>query len=208
MKILNELKKPLLVTLVLMVLCGLIYPLLLTGIGQLLFPRQANGSLITVNGKAVGSAIVGQEFTDSRFLRGRPSAIRYNTYTAADAVDGTYAGVGSGSANYGPSNPALAQRVQADMDAFLAQHPDLTPADLPADLMTASGSGLDPDVSPAAAAVQLVQLAKNTGLSEEMLAQFVAENTKGKFLGVFGEARVNVLGVNLAIAQELCLLPR
>ncbi|MEG2931445.1 MAG: potassium-transporting ATPase subunit C, partial [Ruthenibacterium sp.] len=76
------------------------------------------------------------------------------------------------------------------------------------DLMTASGSGLDPDVSPAAAAVQLVQLAKNTGLSEEMLAQFVAENTKGKFLGVFGEARVNVLGVNLAIAQELCLLPR
>ncbi|MEG1577135.1 MAG: potassium-transporting ATPase subunit KdpC [Oscillospiraceae bacterium] len=201
MKILSELKKPLLVTLVLMVLCGLVYPLLLTGISQVVFPHQANGSLIELGGKPVGSALVGQDFTDSRFLQGRPSAVNNNTFTDA----GAFGGVSSGSQNYSPSNPALTERVQRDMDAFLAAHPDLTVTDIPADLVTASGSGLDPDISPASAAIQIPQLAKNTGLSEETLSQFVAENTTGKFLGIFGEARVNVLGVNLAIAEALNL---
>ncbi|MEG2421580.1 MAG: potassium-transporting ATPase subunit C, partial [Oscillospiraceae bacterium] len=146
-----------------------------------------------------GSALVGQDFTDPRFLQGRPSAVNYNTFTDA----GTFGGVSSGSQNYGPSNPALTERVQADMDAFLAAHPDVKAAEIPADLVTSSGSGLDPDISPASAAVQIPQLAKNTGLSEEALTQMVAENTTGKFLGIFGEARVNVLGVNLAIARAL-----
>ncbi|MEG1989227.1 MAG: potassium-transporting ATPase subunit C, partial [Oscillibacter sp.] len=118
-------------------------------------------------------------------------------------AESDFAGVASGSNNLAPSNPALTERVQADMAAFLASHPDLTAADLPADLLTASGSGLDPDISPASAAVQLPQLAENTGLSEEVLAQMVADNTTEKFLGLFGEARVNVLGVNLEIAQAL-----
>ncbi|MEG2454683.1 MAG: potassium-transporting ATPase subunit KdpC [Oscillospiraceae bacterium] len=199
MKILSELKKPLLVTLVLMLLCGLCYPLLLTGISQAVLPYQANGSLLELDGKPIGSALVGQDFTDPRFLQGRPSAVNYNTFTDA----GTFGGVSSGSQNYGPSNPALTERVQADMDAFLAAHPDVKAAEIPADLVTSSGSGLDPDISPASAAVQIPQLAKNTGLSEEVLTQMVKENTAGKFLGIFGEARVNVLGVNLAIARAL-----
>ncbi|MEG2222781.1 MAG: potassium-transporting ATPase subunit C, partial [Oscillospiraceae bacterium] len=103
MKILSQLKKPILVTLVLLVLCGLVYPLLLTALGQAVFPRQANGSLLTVDGAAVGSALVGQDFTDPRFLRGRPSAVGYNCYTE----EKDFAGVASGSYNYGPSNPAL-----------------------------------------------------------------------------------------------------
>ncbi|MEG2119201.1 MAG: potassium-transporting ATPase subunit C, partial [Pseudoflavonifractor sp.] len=131
MKFLTELKKPLKVMLVLLLLCGLLYPLLLTGISQVIFPRQANG-------RAVGSALVGQDFTDPRFLRGRPSAVGYNTYAAGD----DFAGISSGAQNYAPSNPALTRRVQADMDGFLAAHPGLTAADIPADLVTASGSGL------------------------------------------------------------------
>ncbi|MEG2097739.1 MAG: potassium-transporting ATPase subunit C, partial [Pseudoflavonifractor sp.] len=158
-------------------------------------------SLLELDGKPIGSALVGQEFTDPRFLQGRPSAVNYNTFTD----EKSFAGVSSGSQNYGPSNPALTERVQGDMDAFLAAHPGLKAADIPADLVTASGSGLDPDISPAAAAIQIPQLAKNTGLSQEALTQFVAENTQGKFLGIFGEARVNVLGVNLAIARALNL---
>lgn len=202
MKFLSELKKPLSVTLILMLICGLAYPLLLTGIAQIVFPYQANGSLITVDGAPVGSALVGQDFSDSRFMRGRPSAVNYNTYTEGE----DFAGVASGSNNYGPSNSALTERVQADMDAFLAAHPSLSAADIPADLVTASGSGLDPDISPASAAVQIPQLSLNTGLSEAALEKIVADNTEGKLLGIFGESRVNVLGVNLAIAQALNLI--
>lgn len=206
MKIINAVKKPLLVSLVLLVICGLVYPLVLTGISQVVFPHQANGSLIEVNGQAVGSKLVGQDFTDPRFMRCRPSAYNYNTYTAEDVANGDYAGVSSGSNNYGPTNPALVERVQADIDAFLAEHPDLTVGDLPTDLMTASGSGLDPHISPASAAVQIPQLAVNTGLTEAQLTDIVAANSEGKFLGVFGEDRVNVLGVNLGIAEALGLI--
>ncbi|MFR4562058.1 MAG: potassium-transporting ATPase subunit C [Flavonifractor plautii] len=117
-----------------------------------------------------------------------------------------YAGVASGSNNYGASNPALAERVQGDIDEFLAEHPDLTVEDIPTDLVTASGSGLDPHISPASAAVQIPQLAENTGLTEEQLEQFVADNTTGKVLGIFGEETVNVLGVNLDIAEALGLI--
>ena len=177
MKVIKSLRAPVLVTLVLLLICGLIYPVVMTLMSQALFPSQANGSIIYVDGQAVG------------------------------ANDGSeYAGVASGSNNYGASNPALAERVQGDIDEFLAEHPDLTVEDIPTDLVTASGSGLDPHISPASAAVQIPQLAENTGLTEEQLEQFVADNTTGKVLGIFGEETVNVLGVNLDIAEALGLI--
>ena len=206
MKFVKALKAPVLVTLVLLVLCGLVYPLLMTGLSQLIFPSQANGSLIYADGQAVGAQYVGQDFTDPRFMRCRPSAVNYNVYTDEEKANGDYAGVASGSNNYGPSNPALVERVQGDIDAFLSEHPGLTVADLPADLVTASGSGLDPHISPASAEVQVPQLAENTGLTEEALREIVKEHTTGKFLGIFGEDVVNVLGVNLGIAQALGLV--
>lgn len=209
MKIFKAIRKPVMVTLVLLVICGLAYPLLLTGLSQLFFPEQANGSLIYVNGKAVGADFVGQDFTDPRFMRCRPSQYSYNTYTVDEVGNkkynngAEYLGVSSGSANYAPSNPALVERVQADVDAFLATHPGLSVEDLPTDLMTASGSGLDPHISSASAEVQIPQLALNTGLSEDTLRGIVQKHTEGKALGVFGEDRVNVLQVNLDIAEAL-----
>ncbi len=203
MKVIRAAKKPLLITLVLLLLCGLVYPLLLTGMAQLAFPRQANGSVVAVDGKAVGSALVGQDFTDPRFMKCRPSAVNYNTYTQEDVANGDYAGIGSGSKNYAPTNPALAERVEADIAAFLAANPGVAEEDIPTDLLTASGSGLDPHISPAAADVQIAALAEAGGLSEARLREIVQENTQGKFLGIFGEETVNVLLVNLQIAREL-----
>lgn len=150
MKVIKSLRAPVLVTLVLLLICGLIYPVVMTLMSQALFPSQANGSIIYVDGQAVGAKNVGQDFTDPRFMRCRPSAYQYNTYTVDEEGnkfynDGSeYAGVASGSNNYGASNPALAERVQGDIDEFLAEHPDLTVEDIPTDLVTASGSGLDP----------------------------------------------------------------
>ena len=184
----------------------------MTLMSQALFPSQANGSIIYVDGQAVGAKNVGQDFTDPRFMRCRPSAYQYNTYTVDEEGnkfynDGSeYAGVASGSNNYGASNPALAERVQGDIDEFLAEHPDLTVEDIPTDLVTASGSGLDPHISPASAEVQVAAVAAASGLSEEEIRQIVADNTEGKVLGVFGENRVNVLGVNLDIAQAMGLI--
>lgn len=153
MKVIKSLRAPVLVTLVLLLICGLIYPVVMTLMSQALFPSQANGSIIYVDGQAVGAKNVGQDFTDPRFMRCRPSAYQYNTYTVDEEGnkfynDGSeYAGVASGSNNYGASNPALAERVQGDIDEFLAEHPDLTVEDIPTDLVTASGSGLDPHIS-------------------------------------------------------------
>ena len=198
MKVIKSLRAPVLVTLVLLLICGLIYPVVMTLMSQALFPSQANGSIIYVDGQAVGAKNVGQDFTDPRFMRCRPSAYQYNTYTVDEEGNKFY--------NDGASNPALAERVQGDIDEFLAEHPDLTVEDIPTDLVTASGSGLDPHISPASAAVQIPQLAENTGLTEEQLEQFVADNTTGKVLGIFGEETVNVLGVNLDIAEALGLI--
>lgn len=197
------------VTLVLMLLCGLGYPLLMNGLSGLLFPSQAQGSLVMVDGKAVGSKYVGQEFTQPYFMKGRPSAVHYNTYQlGADGqphyLDGTpFNGLSSGSSNFGPSNPALQERVKQDMDTFLAANPDVAREDIPTDLMTASGSGLDPHISRQAAEIQLPAIAAASGLSMETLEQIVADNTTGKLLGVFGNDVVNVLGVNIAIADAM-----
>jgi K+-transporting ATPase ATPase C chain len=205
-KFLKGIKKPLLVTLTLLLICGLAYPLLLTGISQLIFPSQANGSLITVNGKTVGSALEGQDFTDARFMKCRPSAVNYNTYTQEDKDSGAYTGVSSGSKNYSTTNPELVKRVEADIAKFLAANPSVKEEDIPTDLMTASGSGLDPDISPKSAAIQIPALSEATGLSQDRLKEIVKENTKGKVLGIFGEETVNVLNVNLQIAKDLNLV--
>jgi len=205
-KVLKGIKKPFLVTLALLVICGLAYPLLLTGISQVIFPKQANGNLITINGQAVGSELIGQDFTDARFMKCRPSAVNYNTYTQEDKENGDYSGVGSGSKNYAPTNPELVKRVEADIAAFLEANPSIKKEDIPTDILTASGSGLDPHISPESAAVQIPALVEATGLSQEILENIVKENTQGKFLGIFGEETVNVLMVNLDIARELGLL--
>lgn len=203
---LKGIKKPLMVTLVLLLICGVAYPLLFTGLSQLIFPTQANGSMVIIDGKAVGSQLVGQDFTDTRFMKSRPSAVNYNTYTQEDKENGNYTGISSGSKNMGPTNPELAERVKEDMATFLKANPSVKQQDIPTDLLTASGSGLDPHISATSAAVQIPALVENTGLSEDKLKNIVKENTKGKVLGIFGEETVNVLNVNLEIAKELGLL--
>lgn len=207
-KVLKGIKKPLLITVAMLLICGLAYPLLLTGISQLLFPHQANGSLIAVDGQTIGSELVGQDFTDSRFMKSRPSSVNYNTYTQTEKENGTYEGIGSGSQNYAATNPELAKRVEADIAEFLAANPSIAKEDIPTDLLTASGSGLDPHISPESADIQIPALVESTGLSQETLAAIVKRNTQGKFLGVFGEETVNVLMVNLEIAKELGLIQK
>lgn len=197
------------VTLVLMLLCGLLFPLLLTGLSSLFFPHQATGSLISVDGKAVAAEHVGQEFTQDYYLQSRPSAYHYNVYTEdaqgnAFYNDGSeFAGLASGSNNYAPSNPALVERVQTDIAAFLAKNPNVSQQDIPTDLLTASGSGLDPHISPASAQVQVARIALASGLSEQQVQEIISENTEGKLLGVFGETTVNVVRANIGIARAM-----
>lgn len=208
----HGLRQSLVVTMLLLLLCGLVFPVLLSGISAVIFPSQANGSLVYADGRAVGAANIGQDFTVPYFMKCRPSAYNYNTYYEDEQGnqyynDGSeFAGVSSGSNNYAPTNPALAERVVADMEAFLEANPDVKREDIPADLMTASGSGLDPHITPESARIQIPALADASGLSEEELEQIVEDNTEGKLLGVFGEETVNVLGVNLDIAMAMGLV--
>lgn len=211
MEILKSLKKPFRISVVLLVLCGIIYPLALTGVSQIIFKDKANGSMIEINGVKVGSEHIGQQFTDARFFKGRLSAVNYNTYTEEDLVPDAegntgFGGVSSGSQNFAPTNPALTERVVADMEAFLGANPDVKKEDIPADLLTGSASGLDPHISPAAAKVQIPGIAVATGISEEALQQIVDQNTSGKLFGVLGEEKVNVLKTNIEIAKKLGII--
>lgn len=198
---------------VMMLLCSFAYPLALTGVSQVAMKEKANGNLIDQNGnptvdpeEAVGSALVGQDFTEDYFFKGRVSSVNYNTYTEEQKENGEYAGVSSGSYNYGNSNPELKERVEKDLDEFLATHPGVKKEDVPSDLLTASGSGLDPHISPEAAEVQVKAVAEHSGLSEETVREIVKENTEEKVLGIYGEARVNVLKCNLGIAEKMGLI--
>ena len=195
---------------VMIALCSFIYPLVLTGISQLTMKEKANGNLIDKNGEltsnideAVGSALVGQEFTEDFYFQGRVSAVNYNTYTQEEKDNGDYGGVSSGSFNYGNSNPDLKTRIQEDLSEFLAKHPELKAEDIPSDLLTASGSGLDPHISLESAEIQIETIVSNSGLSEETIRKIVKESTEGKVLGVLGEDKVNVLKCNLAIANAM-----
>jgi len=173
---------------VLTVVTGIIYPLIVTGIAQTLFPSQANGSLIVKDGKPVGSALIGQPFDDPKYFWGRPSATSPFAYNA---------GASSGS-NLSPTNPDLVKAVQGRVDALRAADPGNT-APVPVDLVTASGSGLDPDISAAAALYQAPRVARARGLDPERVRELVARHTQGRSLGVLGEPRVNVLALNLAL---------
>lgn len=200
------------VTIILMLICGLLFPCLLSGLSALLFPKQAGGSLITVDGKTVGAEYVGQEFTEDYYMWSRPSAYHYNIYTEGEDgtqyyTDGTeFPGISSGSNNYAPSNPELSERVEKDIEEFLEKNPDVKREDIPTDLLTASGSGLDPHISPESAEIQIPRIVEASGLSEDQIREIVKNNTEGKFLGIFGEETVNVLKVNIEIAQSMGLL--
>jgi K+-transporting ATPase ATPase C chain len=174
--------------LVMTVITGVMYPLVATGVAQVLFPHQANGSLIEKNGKPIGSELIGQYFDDPRYFWGRPSA------TAPQPYNGT----ASNGSNLGPTNPALRDAVQQRIDALRKADPGNT-APVPADLVTASGSGLDPDISPAAAQYQVARVARVRHLPAEQVQALVAQFTQGRQLGLLGEARVNVLQLNLVL---------
>lgn len=189
--------RPALVSLALLTLItGVLYPLAVTGIAQVAFPAQANGSLIVRDGRAVGSALIGQPFDDPSYFWGRLSATSPFPYNAFDAATLT----GSSGSNYGPANPALAQAAQARIDALKAADPGNT-APIPVDLVTASGSGLDPHISVAAALYQVPRVARARGLTEDAVRALVARYTQGRDLGVLGELRVNVLELNLALDE-------
>ncbi|MBU5347742.1 potassium-transporting ATPase subunit KdpC [Paenibacillus lautus] len=178
-------------SLVFIVLCGVLYPLITTGAAQLLMPKQAGGSLVTDSGgKVVGSELIGQNFTEPQYFHGRVSSIEYN-------------GAGSGSNNYAPSNPDLIDRTKASIEAWKENNPDVPVSKVPMDLVTNSASGLDPHISPQAANIQIPRISKLTGITEAELNQLVEEHTEGRDLGVFGEPRVNVLKLNLALAELL-----
>jgi potassium-transporting ATPase KdpC subunit len=174
--------------LVLTVVTGIAYPLVVTGIAQLVFPRQANGSLIVVDGKTVGSRLLGQPFDDPKYFWGRPSATTPFPYNA---------GSSSGS-NQGPTNPELIKAVQARVEALRAADPGNT-APVPVDLVTASGSGLDPHISPAAALYQIPRVARARKLEPDAVRRLVEQHVEGRQLGFLGERRVNVLELNVAL---------
>jgi K+-transporting ATPase ATPase C chain len=187
--------KPAIVLLVLFTLItGVIYPLVVTGIAQLAFPSQANGSLIIKNGKAMGSELIGQQFDDPKYFWGRLSDTGDFPYNAFNADTLT----GSSGSNYGPLNPALTKAAQARIDALKSADPGNT-APIPVDLVTASGSGLDPNISVAAAIYQVSRVAKVRGISADSVKALVDQYTTGRQFGIFGEPRVNVLELNLAL---------
>jgi len=171
------------------VLVGLIYPAVVTLFGQVLFPKQASGSLIVVNGKTMGSELIGQPFDDVKYFWGRPSATSPQAYNAAS----------SGGSNLGPTNQAQLDAVKGRVDALKKAHPDQTDSPIPMDLVTASGSGLDPHISPAAAEYQVTRVAKARGMDVQKVKELVAQNTQGRWLGFIGDPAVNVLKLNLAL---------
>ncbi|KUP24146.1 potassium-transporting ATPase subunit KdpC [Paenibacillus sp. DMB5] len=174
---------------VMIILCGILYPLASTALAQVLLPSQANGSLLkNSSGQTVGSELIGQSFSNPALFHGRVSSIDYK----AEA---------SGSNNYGPSNPDMLQRTKDSILQWQKDNPDVPVSELPVDLITNSGSGLDPHISPAAARVQIPRISGLTGISAEQLGQLVTEVTEGRDLGLFGEERVNVLKLNLALSE-------
>ncbi|MDP9096914.1 MAG: K(+)-transporting ATPase subunit C [Pseudomonadota bacterium] len=190
--------RPAILMLVLMtVITGLAYPLAMTGIAELVFPHQADGSLIEKDGKVIGSTLIGQNFTAETYFHGRPSAT-----TDTDPADSTktvpapYNAQNSGGSNAGPTSKALMDRVKEDTDKLAAENPS---ASVPVDLVTTSASGLDPDITPAAALFQVPRVAKARNLPEDRVRQLVNAHIDRRLFGVIGESRVNVLGLNLAL---------
>lgn len=169
----------------LLVLCSVLYPLLIAGIAKFA-PGAGRGETVTVNGRIVGYANIGQRFTEDKYFNGRPSAVDYNS-------------AGSAGSNKGPSNPDYLKQVQDRIDTFLAHNPDITKKDIPAEMVTASGSGLDPDISVAAAMVQVKRIAAMRKLDERTIANLIQQHTQAPLAGLFGPAKINVLKLNIAL---------
>lgn len=184
-----QLKLSFLFVVVFTIITGLVYPGVVTLLGQVLFPRQANGSLIEVNGKKVGSELIGQPFDDPKYFWSRPSATSPYAYNAAN----------SGGSNSGPTNPDFINTVKGRIDALKKADPEMADAPVPMDLVTASGSGLDPHISPAGAEYQVARVAKVRNLDPAKVRDLVSQNTQGRWLGFLGEPVVNVLKLNLAL---------
>ena len=194
---LREIRPAIIILVALTLITGLAYPLAMTGVAGAIFPNQAAGSLIERDGKVVGSALIGQEFKDDKYFHGRLSAT-----TAPDPADATktvsapYNAANSGGSNLGPTSKALADRVKEDVDKLRAENPS---SPVPIDLVTTSASGLDPDISPEGAMFQVPRIAKARNIPEQRVRELVTENTEGRLIGIFGEPRVNVLALNLAL---------
>ena len=196
---LKEIRPAILILVLLTLITGLAYPLAMTAIAGVLFPKQAQGSLIEKDGKVIGSALIGQEFKDDKYFHGRPSAT-----SGPDLADSTktvpapYNAANSSGSNLGPTSKALNDRIKQDVDRLKAENPS---AAVPIDLVTTSASGLDPDISPEGALFQVPRVAKARNISEDRVRALVTENTQDRFGGLLGEPRVNVLALNLALDQ-------
>jgi K+-transporting ATPase ATPase C chain len=194
---LREIRPAILVLVMLTLITGLAYPLAMTGIAGVIFPKQAQGSLIEKDGKVIGSALIGQQFKSDKYFHGRPSAtLGPDPADSAKTVSVPYNAANSGGSNLGPTSKALAERVKEDVEKLKTENPNMP---VPVDLVTTSGSGLDPDISPEAALFQVPRIAKARNISEDTIRQMVAMSTQGRFAGLLGEPRVNVLALNLAL---------
>jgi K+-transporting ATPase ATPase C chain len=194
---LREIRPAIVLLLVLTAITGLAYPLAMTAIAGAIFPSQAQGSLIERDGKVIGSALIGQEFKEDKYFHGRLSAtLAPDPNDSTKTVSAPYNAANSGGSNLGPTSKALADRLKEDVDKLKAENPN---AAVPADLVTTSASGLDPDISPEAAEFQVPRVAKARNLPDDQVKQLVASNTQGRLLGLIGEPRVNVLALNLAL---------
>lgn len=194
---LKQIRPAIMMIILLTVITGLAYPLGMTGLGQILFPHQANGSLVSKDGKIIGSSLIGQDFTSVRYFHGRPSATSGpDPRDSSKTIPVPYAADSSIGSNYGPTSKALIARVKSDTATLQAENPSVP---VPVDLVTSSGSGLDPDISPAAAYFQVPRVAAARHISPERLRRLVADHVEGRYLGVIGEPRVNVLRLNMAL---------
>jgi K+-transporting ATPase ATPase C chain len=198
---LREIRPAIILLVLLTLITGLAYPLAMTAIAGVLFPKQAQGSLIEKDGKVIGSALIGQEFKDDKYFHGRPSAtVAPDPADATKTVPAPYNAANSGGSNLGPTSKALNDRVKEDVDKLKAENPS---AAVPQDLVTTSASGLDPDISPDGALFQVPRVAKARNMQEELVRQLVLANTQGRLAGLLGEPRVNVLALNLALDRAL-----
>jgi K+-transporting ATPase ATPase C chain len=194
---LREIRPAIVLLLVLTAITGLAYPLAMTAIAGAIFPAQAQGSLIERDGKVVGSALIGQEFKDDKYFHGRLSAtVAPDPNDSTKTVSAPYNAANSGGSNLGPTSKALADRVKDDVEKLKAENPSQP---VPVDLVTTSGSGLDPDISPEAAAFQVPRVAKARSLPEDRVRALVAQSTQGRLIGILGEPCVNVLALNMAL---------
>jgi potassium-transporting ATPase KdpC subunit len=194
---LKELRPALVLLVLFTIITGLIYPFAITGIAQVVFPHQANGSLVTRDGAVVGSELMGQMFAKEEYFHGRPSATSApDPADPTKTVDAPYNAANTGGSNLGPTSKALIERIQGDVEKLKVENPN---AKIPSDLVTTSASGVDPDISPEAALFQVPRVAKARNMPEDRVRQLVQDQTQGRFLGALGEPRVNVLALNLAL---------